>query len=507
MSIIKKSIEIYDAKISFVSLVDRPANRRSFLLTKSEDKPDDATFEVNGRFISKESNSDEAHYVTGVAYEPMVADTDDNFMTAEEIEKMAHWFMKNGRMVDEQHSFDPNTKCAIVESWIANDDTEIGGQPVQKGTWLVKVEVRDDEVWKKIENNEIGGFSIGGVAKYGTEDVNITDTAEGAEKGAKTVDTRDEATTKNEKRGLLAALAKYLGVEDVQKGVVRDQYDRENKAQGFWRAARILEQVLMPYSPYTEQREPEGDPQKVMEALKDFAEIVTELLLEDPVEITKALAVDAEESVENGTVSVEKAGRKMSAARLNKLKEIQSAVNQLIAEADDPKDEEEDDSDEDDQADGSNNNANDNADNNDTEDTDDAKETKKSELKEEENMSHDEIVLLAQEIAKAMKPAADAAVEKNDTPAVAPDAAPETITKDEAQAMIADAVAKALNESEATEESAREKMELTKSEVQKMIDEAVSEVKKARGIPANLNDTTQSEKVEKNGDIWAGFIL
>lgn len=277
--------------------------------------------------------------------------------------------------------------------------------------------------------------------------------------------------------------------------------DRENKAQGFWRAARILEQVLMPYSPYTEQREPEGDPQKVMEALKDFAEIVTELLLEDPVEITKALAVDAEESVENGTISVEKAGRKMSAARLSKLKEIQSAVNQLIAEADDPKNED-DDSAEDSQADDSNNN--------DNNDNDNAKETKKSEQKEEKNMSHDEIVLLAQEIAKAMKPAADATdatVQKNDTPAVAPNAAPQTISKDEAQAMIADAVAKAINDSEAPAESDHEKVELTKNEVQKMIDAAVSEVKKARGIPANLNDASQSEKVEKGNDIWSGFII
>lgn len=170
--ILRKSIEIFDAKISFISLVDRPANRRKFLMIKNAGRNGNTSFEAHGRILKSESKKD-THFVTGIAYEPLVADTDDNYMTAEEIEKMAHWFMKNGRMVDEQHSFDPNTKCEIVESWIANEDTEIGGQPVTKGTWLIKIEVGDSAMWEKIQNGELSGLSIGGMARYGTEDVEL----------------------------------------------------------------------------------------------------------------------------------------------------------------------------------------------------------------------------------------------------------------------------------------------------------------------------------------------
>lgn len=85
MSNVKKSIEITDAKIKFVSLVDKAANKKSFLLTKQED--DGQGFQTNGRIIKVDN---ESHYVTGVVYEPNVADAHDNFMTEAEIEKAAH---------------------------------------------------------------------------------------------------------------------------------------------------------------------------------------------------------------------------------------------------------------------------------------------------------------------------------------------------------------------------------------------------------------------------------
>ena len=204
---VRKSIEIFDAKISFISLVDHPANRRKFLLIKNAGSDGNASFEAHGRILKSESKKD-IHFVTGIAYEPLVADTDDNFMTAEEIEKMAHWFMKNGRMVDEQHSFDPNTRCAIVESWIADSDTTIGGQKVTKGTWLIKIEVSDSNIWKKIQNGELAGLSIGGLARYGTEDVEIQEPTE-------------TAVTRSE---LMKMIDEALSAYRVEKGNDKDEW-------------------------------------------------------------------------------------------------------------------------------------------------------------------------------------------------------------------------------------------------------------------------------------------
>ena len=76
---IKKSYEITDAKISFVSLVNKAANKRKFLITKG----DDGTAEVQSYGSILKADND-THYITGIVYEPMTADTDDEFMSAED---------------------------------------------------------------------------------------------------------------------------------------------------------------------------------------------------------------------------------------------------------------------------------------------------------------------------------------------------------------------------------------------------------------------------------------
>lgn len=92
---IAKSYAISDAKIGFVSLVDKAANKHKFLITKSEG--DTATIQIYGRIVKADEDK---HYVTGIVYEPMTEDTDGNYMTEEEITKAAHWFMKNSGKPD-----------------------------------------------------------------------------------------------------------------------------------------------------------------------------------------------------------------------------------------------------------------------------------------------------------------------------------------------------------------------------------------------------------------------
>lgn len=77
----------------------------------------------------------------------MVEDTDGNYMTEDEITKVAHWFMKNAGDVDIQHCFEKAEGVEVVESYVAKCDMEIEGQPTKKGTWLMTMEIADDEVW------------------------------------------------------------------------------------------------------------------------------------------------------------------------------------------------------------------------------------------------------------------------------------------------------------------------------------------------------------------------
>ena len=81
---LRKAYEITDAKIQFVSLVDKAANKRQFLLKKEDGGK--ATFTTYGRIIKADA---ENHYVTGIVYEPMEEDSHGNYMTEEEITKAA----------------------------------------------------------------------------------------------------------------------------------------------------------------------------------------------------------------------------------------------------------------------------------------------------------------------------------------------------------------------------------------------------------------------------------
>lgn len=170
MSKIEKAYAITDAKISFVSLVDKAANKKQFLITKAEHGS--ASFASYGRIVNADADS---HYITGIVYEPLTEDAHGNYMTEQEITKAAYWFAKNGNQVDVQHSFEPLEKAAVVESYVAPCDMSVGEQAIKKGTWMMTVEVDDPDIFEKVQKGEITGFSMGGVGKYSDEDDPLPD--------------------------------------------------------------------------------------------------------------------------------------------------------------------------------------------------------------------------------------------------------------------------------------------------------------------------------------------
>ena len=262
---ISKAYAISNAKISFVSLVKEAANKRQFLITKAKDGT--ASFTSGGRIVKADT---EHHYVTGIVYEPMVEDTDGNYMTAEEITKAAYWYAKNGDKVDIQHSFKAIDGATVVESWIAKADFEIEGQKISKGTWLMTMEVTDKDVWAAIQKGNITGFSMGGVGEVSEVDVDISGVTKSGKSDAKS---------------LFAKLGEALGLSVVEKGRVADEYKRLSKSQAFWAAFDSLKSALRVdcCSDYYE-----SDETKIREALQEFNDIIVDLLnSSDP--ITKTL--------------------------------------------------------------------------------------------------------------------------------------------------------------------------------------------------------------------------
>lgn len=436
---IRNAYEITDAKISFVSLVDKAANKRQFLITKAENGQ--ATFSTYGRILKADAAS---HFVTGVVYEPMVEDSHGNYMTEAEITKAAYWFAKNGDKVDLQHSFEPLPGATVVETWIAKSDFQIGDEVVKQGTWLMTVEVTDEAVWDGIQKGEITGFSMGGIGNYSEEDTNL----DPVEKASPT------PAPAEEKRGLLTKLAEALGSKMVAKGEMAEIYAEKSRGTLFWNAFYTLEDCLYHYNPITGNYTFESDEQNVRDCLSDFSAIVTDLLTNEH-SVTAALAA----------APVEKAGKKMSTKNLSTLSSIYESLGTFIKEFT----------------------------------PDDAQTVTKEDdpitKKEEPEVTKTEIEAIAAAVAKALNPAPTA-------PAAAPTApaAPEAqeITMSAIEKMVSTAIEKAMPAPTAAPEAPAET-----PDIQTMIEQAVAKamepVLKSRGLPTNLNgEPAPVEKAEQH---------
>ena len=444
---LKKTYEITDAKIQFVSLVDKAANKRQFLIKKEDGGK--AAFTTYGRIVKADA---ETHYVTGIVYEPMAEDSHGNFMTEGEITKAAYWFAKNGNKVDLQHSFEPLDGASVVESWIAKADFDIDGETIKKGTWLMTVEVADESVWDGIEKGEITGLSMGGLGNYSEEDVELENVS------------KQETS---EKKGLLKQLAKALGLNVVEKGAMAELYEERSKGTLFWNAFNSLEEVLYKYDPITGRYLYETDEAKVRECLEEFGQIITSILTGGG-SVTEAIQTDR---------PVEKAGKKMSGKNRETLKGIYESLGAFLKEFDDPEPE-------------------------DGEGEEKPEGTKKAD-KEEKQVTKQEVEgivekAVAAAFAKATntaaktpeeeetdeenKESATKAKKKEDGIAKADEITPESIN-----AMVEAAIEKAL-------EPQREAV--TAEQVQEMITAAVAKavdpVLKSRGLPSNLGGVEKS---------------
>lgn len=450
MSKVQKAIEISDAKIQFMSLVDKAANKRQFLVTKQEGGQ--AQFATTARIVKVD---DATHYITGIAYEPLAEDAHGNFMTEPEIRKAAYWFAKNGDKVDIQHSFEKAEGLSVVENYVAPCDMTIGETPVVKGTWIITVECANDEVWQAVQKGELTGFSMGGVGKYSEQDVPLNDVTKTAEA---------------EERGFFKKLAKFFGFEVVEKGEVLDRYNESARNSAFWNAVYALEDVLLYHYEYRDGVYTNTvSPDKVHEALADFNRILTDVMTLSGDAVVKAVELP-----------VCKAGKKMSSANKAKLDEICQALSDFKTAFDeDPEEKEEEDT------------------------------TKK---KEDNNMTKAEIQ--AEVNAAVVKALTEAGVIKagpapQATPAPQPaapvkkatePAAPAEQAKEgvDVEAMVAKAaeaaVKKTLIEAGLIEEEANPNAPVTKGEVQQIVTDALAPMLKAFSLPQNLNNEGQVAK-------------
>jgi len=138
----------HDARL--VKLIKR--DTRSFDFVRKTDWDQDA--------VQIKKLDQEEQVVFGEVYAPGFPDSQGDFMTPDEIKKMAYNFLRKGvtSNIDVNHSQTPSGSY-VVESFIARDDDPI----FIPGSWVIGVKVPDQAIWKMVKSGELNGFSLDGM--------------------------------------------------------------------------------------------------------------------------------------------------------------------------------------------------------------------------------------------------------------------------------------------------------------------------------------------------------
>lgn len=159
----KKKLKCYDVTLDSdvfgISLVQDPAIEVNYVAL-SKEKPLQILLE-----------KEDKHIIVGCALVPdkpiYRRDGDEEFyiqFSAETIEKLAHNYLANDRV----YSFSTDHKDVaddvyIIETWLKtseNDKSKDYGLDVPIGSWMVMAKVENDEIWNRIKEGELQGFSI-----------------------------------------------------------------------------------------------------------------------------------------------------------------------------------------------------------------------------------------------------------------------------------------------------------------------------------------------------------
>jgi len=90
------------------------------------------------------------------------------FFTKETISQIQEKFMRKKYLdnADTEHNGKAEQDVYVIESWIKEDEHDksnkygFGDLPI--GTWFVSMKVRNDEVWKKVKDGSLAGYSVSG---------------------------------------------------------------------------------------------------------------------------------------------------------------------------------------------------------------------------------------------------------------------------------------------------------------------------------------------------------
>ena len=104
-----------------------------------------------------------------------VADSDNEYTTRDQLEKAAYNWMIGHQKIFHQHNvYKGKMPVYVVENFITDEDTVKDGEKIPANSWFLMCQVdlgseEGKELWKKIKNGDIQGWSLGGTG-YAAEE-------------------------------------------------------------------------------------------------------------------------------------------------------------------------------------------------------------------------------------------------------------------------------------------------------------------------------------------------
>lgn len=147
--------KLNDLKVSFISLVNRPANKKDIVFKSSNtDK-----LKYNIMKSIKINKSEPQGLIFGTVYEANKQDTDGDWTDLETIKKAAHEFLANGNNsnVDTDHNGQPSG-AVVVESWVDDKAWNI----------VIKSDPKS-ALYEKVQKGDYKGISLAGMSKKSDE--------------------------------------------------------------------------------------------------------------------------------------------------------------------------------------------------------------------------------------------------------------------------------------------------------------------------------------------------
>jgi hypothetical protein len=106
------------------------------------------------------ADDDAKRLVTGIVYKPNELDTQREWMSPDELDKAANWWMEKSQASGKRHT--GLAEARVTQSYIAPQDLRIGNKLVKAGSWIVTLRILSKKLWADIKAGVYKGFSMGG---------------------------------------------------------------------------------------------------------------------------------------------------------------------------------------------------------------------------------------------------------------------------------------------------------------------------------------------------------